>query len=61
MEGLRLDDVKRALSTRDPSLVDMVVSLAGQHDPYDQDLPEGTYTIHQLRSELNSWSFPLQT
>lgn len=57
MEGLRLDDVKRALSTRDPSLVDMVVSLAGQYDPYDSDVPEGTYTIHKLRSELSSWSF----
>ena len=61
MEGLRLEDVNRALDTRDPSLVDMVVSLAGQYDPHDSDLPEGTYTIHELRSELKSWGFRYKT
>lgn len=57
MEGLRLEDVKRALDTRDSSLVDMVVSLAGQSDPYYEDLPEGAYTIREFRGEVGSWSF----
>ncbi len=56
MEGLRLKDVQRALDTRDPSLVDMMVSLASQHDAWEE-VPEGTFTIHELRSELTSWSF----
>lgn len=57
MEGLRLEDVHRALDARDPSLVDMVVSMANRHDTHPDDVPEGAFTIWDFRSEVKSWGF----
>lgn len=54
---MRLEDVTRALEARDPSLVDMIVSLANQPDPHPEDVPEDAETIHTLKSKLSAWDF----
>lgn len=56
MEGLRLDDLERALTTKDASLVDMIVALANASDPAYDDAGEA-YTIHSFRAEVNAWNF----
>lgn len=59
MEGLRLDDVKRALQTRDPLLVDTIISLANQDDVMFRwnapELDESIYTIRHLRDAVKNW------
>jgi hypothetical protein len=54
---MRLEDVRRALDARDPSLVDMIVALANEPDPYPEDAPDDAMTIHKLRAQLNAWDF----
>ena len=54
---MRLEDVRRALDARDPSLVDMIVTLANEPDPYPEDAPEDALTIHKFKAQLNAWDF----
>lgn len=55
---MRLEDVRNALEARDPSLVDMIVSLANEPDPYPgDDTPDDAFTIHKLKSTLGAWDF----
>ena len=58
MEGLRLDDVTRALETRDPTLVEMVSALANSHSYEDEsDVPDGVLTIQRFLAQMRSWEY----
>ena len=58
MDGVRLDDVKRALDARDPGLAALIVALANAPDEVpDEPLPEGALTYAQFTSELRTWRF----
>ena len=58
MDGVRLDDVKRAIDARDPGLAALVVALTNAPDEVpDEPLPEGALTYAQFTSELRSWRF----
>ncbi len=59
MEGVRLEDVRRALASRDPELARLVKGLAQSNvmpNP-DEVLEEGALTYNQFLYELNGWSF----
>ena len=57
MEGLSIDDVRRALEAQDSSVVDHFVALAGQYDGYPDDLPQDALTIWSFRQRIGSWDF----
>ena len=57
MEGLVFEDIQRAMEARDPSLVDMVISLSTKPDTFPDDIPDGAFTVTQFRNESRGWSF----
>lgn len=55
---LRLEDVRQAWVTRDPSLVDLFVSLAEQPEPPPETpLREGSLTHEQVLTQIHSTGF----
>lgn len=57
MDGVCLDDVRRALQTRDPMLPDLVVALTNASDPSEPSVRDGVLTFSRFMSELKSWGF----
>jgi hypothetical protein len=58
MEGVRLDDVRRALEARDPGLTDLVVALGGAAiEAPSGPVPDDALTYQKFVSELSSWRF----
>ncbi len=58
MDGVRLDDVKRALDARDPDLAELVVGLTNSADVVPrEDVPEGALTYQDFVYELRTWRF----
>jgi hypothetical protein len=59
MEGVRLEDVRRALASRDPELARLVKGLA-QIDVLpnpDEVVEEGALTYYKFVNELSGWNF----
>ncbi len=59
MEGVRLEDVRRALKSRDPELSRLVRDLAGvdQVPSSDTEPEKDALTYNAFLNELNSWQF----
>lgn len=58
MQGVRLEDVRRALQARDPDLAGLVIALTSASDTYpDKPIPEGALTYQAFTTELRSWRF----
>lgn len=58
MDGVCLEDVRRAYEAQDPSLPDLVIALAQSPDPPSkQPVREGALTYQNFLYEVRSWSF----
>lgn len=59
MEGVRLEDVRRALESRDPALAQLVKDLTNVDalPPSNEPEEQGALTYAAFIGELNSWSF----
>ena len=58
MDGVTLDDVRRALDAKDPNLAELVVALAKSSDPpTDAVVRDDDLTFQKFTEEMRSWRF----
>ncbi len=62
MEGVCLEDVRRAWRAEDPALPGLIVALTSASDPpITQPVREGALTYQRFLDELRSWRFSLKS